>query len=260
MSNKLLLTIPLVMLLSINSLAQDALEHKKPIPIPITEALDKGMLELNITGAYDPRIFWEVIDRDGVHYGKCMAIVLRSKIDSFIYPKLDCGTLLVPTDDSVQIMITTHEAQFPLYPHSTYATRFYAMCTEFHDRAPTVATTFRIGKMADSSLLKLAKYLEAAYMQNMVGQHAVWAYTDQVNFGDLKKYGADSISIIKTKEILDAVKIKTTLNKTDISPVNEKTFTLAKYYVYAGIGLIVILVVTIISLLITKKKRANINA
>jgi hypothetical protein len=71
-----------------------------PTEISILDAISKGMLELKICGAYDPEFFYEVVDREGVHYGKCMAIVLRSKIDSFVLLKLDCGTMLIPTDSS----------------------------------------------------------------------------------------------------------------------------------------------------------------
>lgn len=237
--------------------AQDSLKANKITVIPIKEAINKGMLELKISGAFDPREYYEVLDKDGVHYGKCMEIILQSNIDSVVLLKLDCGTLLVPTNDSVQTMIVTYDAEFPLYPNSTYATRFYAMCTEFHDFPPSIGTTFRIGNMADSSLLKLAKYLEKSYMQNMVGQHAVWAFTDQVSFNDLKNYGADSLSIERTKEILNEVKLETSLNK-DLIIKSEETIKINRYFVYGGIGLILILCSTLITLLAKRKEKGNI--
>jgi hypothetical protein len=78
-------------------------------------------------------------------------------------------------------MLVTHNAVFPLYPGQTYSTRFYAMCAQLHNKAPSIETTFRIGEMADSNLLNLANYLNDNYIQNMLGQHAVWAITDQAN-------------------------------------------------------------------------------
>ncbi len=208
---KFSLKILLCLLLISTINAQDSLVNKKPPVVPINEAIDKGMLELKICGAFDPRFFYEVLDREGVHYGKCMAIVLKSNIDSFVLVKLDCGTLLIPADSIVQEMLVTHNAEFPLYPGQTYSTRFYAMCAQLHNRAPNVETTFRIGEMADSSLLKLANYLDANYIQNMLGQHALWAVTDQADFEVLKNYGADSNSILKTKEILSNLNIETKL-------------------------------------------------
>jgi hypothetical protein len=248
----------LVVIAYVNASAQDTIEHKKLAVIPINEAIDKGMLELKITGASDPRMFYEVIDQVGVYYGKCMIIILKSKIDSTVVLKLDCGTLLVPTDDSVQTMIVTHDAKFALYPNTTYATHFYAMCTQFHDGIPMVETPFRIGETADSNLVKLTKYIEKSLMQNMVGQHAVWAVTDQVTFKDLEKYGADSISIELTKEILDSVNINTKLNPIEFrnaeTESNASLITINRYYVYGGIGLLFLLTITTITLSITRKK------
>lgn len=258
MNKYILLSLFLFLGVLCNAFAQDSLETKKPAVIPINEAIDKGMLELKITGASDPRMFYEVIDQEGVYYGKCMIVILKSKIDSTVVLKLDCGTLLVPADDSVQTMIVTHDAEFALYPNTTYATHFYAMCTQFHDGIPMVETPFRIGETANSNLVKLTKYIEKSLMQNMVGQHAVWAVTDQVTFKDLEKYGADSISIELTKGILDSVNINTKLNPIEIrnaeTESNASLITINRYYVYGGIGLLFLLTITTITLSITRKK------
>lgn len=248
----------LICLLLISTInAQDSLANKKPTVIPINEAIDNGMLELKICGAYDPRFFYEVLDREGVHYGKCMAIVLKSNIDSFVILKLDCGTLLVPTDSIVQEMLVTHNAEFPLYPGQTYSTRFYAMCAQLHNKAPNIETTFRIGKMADSSLLKLANYLDANYIQNMLGQHALWAVTDQADFEVLKNYGADSNSILKTKEILSNLNIATKLTSDDKADIKSDEIKVNRYFYFSGLGLILILTLTTIVLIYTRKRNDN---
>ena len=214
------------------------------------------MLELKICGSYDRRFFYEVLDGEGVHYGKCMAIVLKSKIDSFVFIKLDCGTLLIPDDSMVQTMLVTNDAEFPLYPGQTYSTRFYAMCAQIHDKAPDIETIFRIGEMADSNLLRLANYLDANYLQNMLGQHAVWAMTDQADFEELKKYGADSNSVIKTKEILNELNLTTKLtaqfSKSEV--IRIKTY---QFYLAIGAFLILIAIVTI--QIIIKNKKESIS-
>ena len=100
-------TLGLFILSNFNLKGQDTLSNRKPTEISLNEAIDKGMLELKISGAYDQRIFYEVVDQDGIHYGKCMAIILKSKIDSIVLLRLDCGTQLIPVDNSVQTMIVT---------------------------------------------------------------------------------------------------------------------------------------------------------
>ncbi len=252
-----LFAIGLFILINFNLKAQDTLNNRKPTELSINEAIDKGMLELKISGAYDPRIFYEVVDKDGVHYGKCMAIILKSKIDSVVLLRLDCGTQLIPVDTSVQTMIVTQKAIFPLYPNETYATRFYAMCGQLHDAAPDIETTFRVGELANTGLVKLANYLGDNYIQNMLGQHAMWAFTDEADFEELKKYGADSISIAKTKEILRNLDLETKLTSNLVATKIDETdeISINRYYVFAGAGLLLVLTTTTIILLFRRKRK-----
>ena len=188
-----------------------------------------------------------------------MAIILKSKIDSVVLLRLDCGTQLIPVDTSVQTMIVTQKAVFPLYPNETYATRFYAMCGQLHDAAPNIETTFRIGEHADTGLVKLANYLGDNYIQNMLGQHAMWAFTDEADFEELKKYGADSLSIAKTKKILKDLNLETKLTPKLIVAKNEETneMSINRYYIFAGAGLLLLLATTTIILIFKSKKKED---
>ncbi len=239
------LLVTLLSLVSMFCVAQDTSQVKKPTEIAIKEAIELGILELQITGAYDPRMFVEIVDQEGVHYGKCMAIVLKSKIDSMVFVRLDCGIKLIPDDTAVQTMIVTRKTVFPLYPNEMYATKFYAMCGQIHDASPIMETTFKVGEMGDSGLVKLANYLGEHFIQNMPGQHAVWAYTDQVDTTELIKYGADSISLALTTEILKDLDLETKLTLITPEPVtvqDSNLISIHRYYFYAGIVLIVVLV------------------
>lgn len=250
-------TLGLFILTTFNLKGQDTLNNRTPTEISISEAIDNGMLELKISGAYNPETFYEVVDKDGVHYGKCMAISLKSKIDSAVLLRLDCGTQLIPFITSVQTMIVTQKAVFPLYPNEPYATRFYAMCGQLHDDAPDIETTFRIGELADTRLVKLANYLEDNYIQNVIGQHAMWALTDEADFEELKKYGADNISIAKTKEILKNLDLETKLTSdlvvAKVDDTNE--ISINRYLVFAGAGLLLVLTTTTIILIFRRKRK-----
>ncbi len=229
--------------------------QRLPREISLKEAIDKKLLQLKICGAYDPRTFNEVVDKEGVHYGKCMAIILKSTIDSFVLLRLDCGTQLIPFDSSVQTMIVTQKAIFPLYPHSSYATRFYAMCGQLHDAAPYVETTFKVGDMANANVVKLANFLSENYFQNMIGQHAMWAITDNVEFDELQKYGADSASILKTKSILSRLNVVTKLSPKKIKKVlKTSNQIILDWYVFCA-GSMLLLIATLISIIFVFKFR-----
>ncbi|KAF0128238.1 MAG: hypothetical protein FD155_3376 [Bacteroidetes bacterium] len=259
-TNKLkIITLVLFILTNFNLRAQNSSGNHKPSEISINEAIEREMLVLKITGAYDPRVFYEVVDKSGVHYGKCMAIILSSKIDSLILLRLDCGIQLIPVDTSIQTMIVTQKAIFPLYPNERYATRFYAMCGQLHFAAPNIETYFRIGELADSGLVKLANYLGDNYIQNMPGQHAMWAFTDEADFEQLKKYGADSISIAKSKEILTNLNLETKLTSGIVLPKVSETdeISINRYYIFSSAGLLLILITSTILLIFRVKRKAN---
>lgn len=225
--------------------SQDTSQFKRPSEIAIKDAIELGIMELQITGAYDPRMFVEIVDQEGVHYGKCMAIILKSKIDSMVYVRLDCGIKLNPDDTAVQTMIVTRKAVFPLYPNEMYATKFYAMCGQIHDAPPIIETNFKVGELGDSGTVNLANYLGDHFIQNMPGQHAVWAYTDQVDTTELIKYGADSISLALTTKILRDLDLETKLTPIALEQVqtqDSNLISIHRYYLYAGIGLIIVLV------------------
>ena len=253
----------LLVLIHTLSFSQDK-SNRKPSVISLNEALKQNLLDLKIFGASDDRLYYESVDKDGLHYGKCIQMFLKSKIDSIVLLKIDCGTELLPIDNSFQTMIVTKTVELPLYPNTQYPTRIYAMCGQLHDDPPYINSEYKVGELSDSITVKLARYFDQHYIQNMIGQHALWAYTDKANYEELKTYGADSLSIILTSQILDSLSIETVLNpqKNEIKAVDQKavkvddSITIKKYWLYVtgGVGLILIFSMVI---LIFKKTRKD---
>jgi hypothetical protein len=159
-------------------------------------------------------------------------------------------------------MIVTKDAVLPLFPKRVYATRIYAMCGQMHEGAPFIEATYKVGELADSGLVKLAKYLGENYIQNMIGQHAVWAYTDTADFEELKTYGADSLTIEMTRWILDSVGLVTKLNpkviNPPVTPEDTMEVSINKYYVYTGFGLLVLFSVTTVVLIYRSRKKSGV--
>jgi len=286
MRKYIILTIITFLLILLRVEAQSTSKNKRISLISMKEAFKKGIINLKITGSDQP-LKSDNTD-GGIYFGKCMTFNIQSRIDSLVYLKLDCGTFLIPDDESIQRMIITHYFEIALSPKSKYTNRLYAMCTQYHKGPPDIHTTFQIGSIADNSLVNISKYIESAYLQNIIGQDAIWAYTDKVNINDLKKYGADDNSIKITKSILDAVHVITSLNKIndpkkskndsnnssfnttkEIQKINivttidkvpvkteevQTTMTINRYFVYSGIGMIFILSITVVYLIYKRKK------
>ena len=72
------LTLLLILTLWTNTSGQDIDLYAQPPHTPIREAIDKGLIECKVIGAYEPQKFSETIDGDGMYFGKCLIIVLKS--------------------------------------------------------------------------------------------------------------------------------------------------------------------------------------
>lgn len=206
--------------------AQVLSSYEVPRTVPLRQAMEEGVVDGFIAGSSDRQTFLEVLDADGQHYGKCMALWVENRLDSAIILQLDGGTLLVPDDSSVQVMVVTHDLALALEPCEAVAVRFYAMCSEIHKKAPWYGTLFRVGDRADRKLQKLVRFLEIHDHQDMVGQHAVWAHTDRVGVEELKAYGADNRSLHRTRAILRSVGLSTPLETEMVSPEDGRTDSL----------------------------------
>jgi hypothetical protein len=143
------------------------------------------------------------IDADGLHYGKCMTLNLVSRVDSALFIFIENGLMLMCDDTTTQDMIITKPIYVNLEPRQQKEVQLYAMCSEIHDGAPNIFTDYNIGSIADKNLVSIANSIDEMLMNNVAGQGAIWAYTDQAEEAALRNYGATDNSLNLTIEIFD---------------------------------------------------------
>jgi hypothetical protein len=214
-------------------------------------AYNDSLVRYQISGAYYPNPYYPSPDGNGMHFGRCMGIWVSNLTDSTIIITIDCGTQLIPQDSSLQTMIVTKSLSLEVPAHYQNSSLFNAMCGQFHDGPPRLDSPYILGELADSNVVKIASYLNLHDIQNVSGQHAMWAYTDKINVEDLKPYGLDSLSLINTIEILNSAQVYTLLNpkpalKDELSVEEYDTFIIKKWYVYTAAGVIALLLVVLI--------------
>jgi len=235
----------------------------------IQDAADKKIIEYRITGSWSSSDESEYIDADGMHYGKCMTMDLKSKVDSTIWIDIRNGLMLMCEDTLTQDMIITQPVYVELQPGKSKTIQLYAMCAEIHDGVPHRQTAYRIGTMADSNLVAITHAIDAMFMQNIVGQSAVWAYTDNATEQDIRKYGATNASIELTIQVLNSAGVSTLLNPpatVDSAPAvppadtrlpetfPDSTFVpIESWVLYSACGIILLLLGTVVFLLIKKR-------
>jgi hypothetical protein len=230
--------------------------------ISLKQAIDEKKVKTIITGSYNPKQYYRLSDGNGLHYGRCMDVILESQLDTFVVLKLDAGHSLVPEDSTFQTMYVTKTAEFPLYPNSTIPFSTYAMCGEIHDKAPIYGVSYSLGVMADSVLRSTIDVIEKEYLQNMIGQHMLWAVANNASKSELEKYGADSISLSRTVNNLKANNISCSLvnevgvTKAEIKPAYMR---IKKVTFYLGIAYMVILSAGMIFLAVKRYVRKDVS-
>lgn len=246
----------------------DTLSLPKPKEISIQEALKKKLLKLEITGIHRTEIALPIDNHDGIHYGNCMLMVLESLCDTPFKAMLGNGVQLIPDDSSKQTMIVTKAIPITVHPGEIFYGKFYAMCGQIHDDVPDRYSNYRVGEKADINICKLAEYFDRNFQQNIVGQHALWAYTDGASREELQKYGGDSNSLKLSKKILDDLCIFTKINpkpaaiKKPITPKSIKTKTglnVERKLIYGAVALLFGLLSTTLYILFGRNKKKKIE-
>ncbi|MFN6378921.1 MAG: hypothetical protein ACK4WD_06585 [Flavobacteriales bacterium] len=238
--------------------------------ILIQDAVHKEIIEYEMSGSWnqdDKQLF---LDADGQYFGKCMTIDLKSKVDSAIWLYLVNGLMLMCEDTATQDMIITKPIYVKLEPKKSKTVQLYAMCSEIHDGIPHKLTKYKFGDMADNNLVAITNAINDMFMHNVVGQGAVWAYTDNATEEDIRKYGATDASIELTIQVLNRAGVSTQLNPTsqptadtnttiiqaDIVPAvtsNKNIISLDAYIVYSAGGVLLILLGSTVFLLLRRR-------
>lgn len=180
--------------------------------LEIQDAISKKQIEYNIEGSWNSLDKQEFFDADGQYFGKCLKIKIRNKNKASCMIYIPNGLMLMCEDTVTQDMIITKPIYVNLNPRQTKVFQLYAMCSEIHDGMPNKLTKYRVGKMADENLVTITKTINDKFMQNIVGQGAIWAYTDKATKDDLTKYGATENSLDLTIGILNNAGVTTKIN------------------------------------------------
>lgn len=241
----------------------------------IQDAVEKKMIGYKITGSWNQYDQQQFLDADGQYFGKCMTIDIKSKVDSTIRIYIVNGLMLMCEDTATQDMIITKPIYVELEPRKSKTVQLYAMCSEIHDFMPHSQTSYSVGSMADNNLVAITKAIDDMFMHNVVGQGAVWAYTDNATEEDIRKYGATGASIELTIQVLNKAGVTTQLNPhqiTDTDSIIVQTVTpipttnpdqdvilLDTYIVYIAGGIILLLLGSTVFLLIRIKKLGDNN-
>jgi len=149
---------------------------------PLHVLIEKGKLRASIQGV-------------GGHEGECINISLHSTSDDTSFLWLEPGRILQSVDTAVQDILITREEMLALAPGEHKNLSIFGFCSQASFASPDSSEQFLPGKMADSTIVSLANFLNERDNLFPVDaiQSAVWCLTDNHDIRDI--YGGDLASV-----------------------------------------------------------------
>ena len=100
--------------------------------------------------------------------------------------KVEAGRRLDSKQQSEQDILVTEQQEFFVNANQTKSINVNGMCCQAHNAAPTAKHEYFVGRLADSSLIKLAMYIDKnKYYSNYSAQQSVWVVSDDNSIGSI---------------------------------------------------------------------------
>ena len=154
--------------------------------LDIADAIKKGFVTVSSEGS-------------GGHSGECLKLHLNNKSKKKLEVRVPAGQIFEAGDSSLQNLMVAKEETFLVESGASKVGKLFGFCIEASDGSPGDGSAFKLGKLADGNLLKMAKYLNDNKLhENPSAQYAVWAVSDAdrlEGIGDptLTKFVADML-------------------------------------------------------------------
>ncbi len=148
--------------------------------ISLEEASKKGLIKLTIKSK-------------GGFTGKVIEMKIKNISNRILNFKLEDGRRLDSKNEKEQDILVTKQEEFSSSPGQLKTIDVYGMCCQAHNGCPAENSTYSIGKMADSNLIKLAQYIDSNKYYNLfTAQDAVWAVSDNYSLGGITNSDTDA--------------------------------------------------------------------
>lgn len=132
----------------------------------IGEALKKGLVSVTASGA-------------GGHSGQCLQLQIKNISKKKLEIKVPAGQIFEAGDSSLQNLMVSKSENFLVESGKSNTGKLFGFCIEAGDGSPGESSIFKMGKLAEGNLLKMANYLNDNQMHDHPSaQYAVWAVTD----------------------------------------------------------------------------------
>jgi hypothetical protein len=136
------------------------------------------------------KIFAEIISKGG-HIGCVIEMKVKNISGSQQEIKIEAGRRLdMPDSLNRQDILVSKEEEFILAAGGTKTIEIHGFCCQASKGSPGKGDKFTIGKMADSLLIKLARFIDKNNLwKSSNAQNAVWVLSDKKNIAGIAHLG-----------------------------------------------------------------------
>lgn len=148
---------------------------------------------ISIEEALQKRLVIAVIKGKGGHTGEVIRIKLKNLLNRPVSIDVEAGRRLDSENQGLQDILVNRSVTLALQPNQTKTFMISGMCCQAHNAGPDSNAVYSAGKMADSNLVKLARFIDAnKWYKDNTAQSAVWVVSDNNPMEDIG--GNDTVS------------------------------------------------------------------
>lgn len=156
------------------------------LQITLQQALDRKLVEVNVTSL-------------GGYQGFCMRMDVKNLWKDSLYVTVEPGRRLKPADAGNQDILVVKEELLRLKSREEKSAVLKGYCCEATDLSPARNAKYHVNKLADSSLVALAEFLNAHTFNQEAEQEAVWAISNNRSLANICAVNDSSVHQLREK-------------------------------------------------------------
>lgn len=171
---------------------------------PIDKAVSQGLIDYSIKG-----------NKESTHYLKPVEMVLTNKTAQPLNIIIENGRKLLNKNGEYQNIIITKRQLFVLEANASETREIEGMCIEKNKRAPTDEAYYEFGDLSNENMITVTRFIERRNFQSIVGQRAVWVFSDNEPVKMIDGFKTDEASQLQelVRILTMDKKLKTELQK-----------------------------------------------
>lgn len=145
----------------------------------ITMPLEARHLKLNLQKALELKLVKAKASGLGGYQGYCVNIDLKNLTKDSLMVVVEAGRRLNSVDDKMQDILIVKEELINLKNSEQKIFKVKGYCCQASNFAPSPNASYDINKLADSNLVKLARFLSLGKFEASTEQQAIWSISDK---------------------------------------------------------------------------------